>query len=228
VGSFTVPFAVVNDFKFVESLPENERRAGIVEGVKVALVRDRIFFEYLETNVDGLAKLEGRVLEDVIRRSCELHVDHIATGGDPFELGSARPLDFGHWVAHKLEQVSDFAIGHGEAVAIGMAVDLVYSARIGLLGGAIAERVLRLMERIGFELSSDFLTKTDEDGEFVILKGLEEFREHLGGELTITLVPEIGQRVEVHSMDRAEIVGALQDLQKRTATVKTAAVSGGS
>ncbi len=220
VGTFTVPFAVVNDAAFLDSLPVKERRAGIVEGIKVALIRDRIFFEYLEMNADKLADLDPEVLEQVIRRSCELHVDHIATGGDPFEMGSARPLDFGHWVAHKLEQVSGFAIGHGEAVAIGVAVDLIYSARIGMLAGATAERVLRLMERIGFELRSKFLSAADADGKLLILKGLEEFREHLGGELTITLIPEIGRMIEVHRMEVVEIEGALRDLERRSARNK--------
>lgn len=225
VGCFTVPFAVVNDFDFLESLPESERRAGIVEAVKVSLIRDRIFFEYLETNADRLGRLEKGVVEDAIRRSCELHVDHIATSGDPFEFGSARPLDFGHWVAHKLEQLSDFSIGHGEAVAVGMAVDLIYSARIGLLARETAERVLALMERIGFQLDSKYLTETGEDGKLVILRGLEEFREHLGGELTITLVPEIGCKVEVHAMEESVIEGALEELQKRAAAAETAAGS---
>ncbi|MEM7146747.1 MAG: 3-dehydroquinate synthase [Verrucomicrobiota bacterium] len=217
VGTFSVPFAVVNDLDFLESLPARDRRAGIIEAIKVALIRDRLFFEAIETRAAALADLEREALEVVVKRSAELHVDHIATCGDPFELGSARPLDFGHWVAHKLEQLSDFALGHGEAVAIGMAVDLVYSARIGLLERGVAERVLALMEGVGFELWSDYLlAKADGgDGQLAVLRGLEEFREHLGGELTITLVPELGQKVEVHEMEQAEILGALEELAER-------------
>jgi 3-dehydroquinate synthase len=216
VGTFSVPFAVVNDLEFLESLPEPERRAGIIEAIKVALIRDRLFFEAIEHRAEALAALEEDALEVVVRRSAELHVDHIATCGDPFELGSARPLDFGHWVAHKLEQLSDFEVGHGQAVAVGMAVDLIYSARIGLLDRETAERILGLMERVGFELWSDFLLARAEGGDqLAILRGLEEFREHLGGELTITLVPEVGQKLEVHEMDEVEILGALDELAAR-------------
>jgi len=100
-------------------------RNGIIEAIKVSLIRDAGFFHELEAMGDALARLESPALERLIQRSAELHVDHISTGGDPFEMGSARPLDFGHWAAHKLEQVSHFAVAHGEAVAIGMAVDLV-------------------------------------------------------------------------------------------------------
>lgn len=215
VGTFAVPFAVVNDLDFIHRLPERDRRAGIIEAIKVALIRDAAFFHYIESNADALAELEPEVLEKVIRRSAELHVEHIACGGDPFELGSARPLDFGHWAAHKLEPLSDFAINHGEAVAIGMAIDLLYSTNIDMLDTEICERVLTLMERIGFSLWSDFLDAHDGDTQPVILQGLEEFREHLGGELTITLVPEIGRKVEVHSMDEAAVLAAVKKLKLR-------------
>ena len=214
VGTFTVPFAVVNDLDFLKSLPERALRDGLIEAVKVSLIRDAAFFGYLEKRRDALEALELEPVERAIRRSAELHVDHIATSGDPFEYGSARPLDFGHWVAHKLEQLSNFAVTHGEAVAIGMAVDLLYSRRIGMLDSASTERILSLIEGIGFELWSDFLDQTDAaSGKPVILAGLEEFREHLGGQLTITLIPEIGRKVEVHEMDEAAVLASLEELQ---------------
>lgn len=219
VGSFAVPFAVVNDFVFLESLPERERRNGIIEAIKVALIRDRPFYEEIEKMGDALARLEQPALERVVQRSAELHVEHIAMGGDPFELGSARPLDFGHWAAHKLEQISHFAVSHGEAVAIGIAVDLIYSVKKGILEASTASRILELIERIGFETYHSGLIAEGKSGEPTILEGLEEFREHLGGELTVTLVPQIGQKLEVHEMDRELILAALDDLHERTLQV---------
>jgi len=193
----------------------------------VALLRDRPFFEYLEAKAGALRRLETEPVERAIRRSAELHVDHIATSGDPFEFGSARPLDFGHWVAHKLEQLSRFAVSHGEAVAIGMAVDLLYSLRIGLLSQRTGERILALIEGVGFDLWSDFLGRAGDAGaKPVILAGLEEFREHLGGKLTITLIPEIGRKIEVHEMDETQVLLALEDLRSRHAP-RTASVSAG-
>ena len=72
-------------------------------------------------------------MESVIRRSAALHLAHISASGDPFELTSSRPLDFGHWAAHKLEQLSRHRLRHGEAVAIGMALDSTYSCLSGAL-----------------------------------------------------------------------------------------------
>ncbi|MBL9115130.1 MAG: 3-dehydroquinate synthase [Verrucomicrobiaceae bacterium] len=218
IGTFAVPFAVINDFAFLDTLPERERRHGIIEAVKVGLIRDKVFFEEIESMAEDLAALKPSALERVVTRSAELHVEHIATNGDPFELGSARPLDFGHWAAHKLEQVSGFKIAHGEAVAIGMALDLVYSARIGLIERATARRIVELIEKLGFATYAPYLMRRAENGDKVILQGLEEFREHLGGELTITLVPDIGTKVEVHEMDQDHILGALDDLRIRGKT----------
>jgi len=215
IGTFSVPFAVINDFNFIKLLPEKEKRAGIIEAIKVALIKDRDFFEEMEAEATALGALEDAILERVIQRSAELHVDHIASAGDPFECGSARPLDFGHWAAHKIEQISAFELGHGEAVAVGIALDLLYSVRAGLLGEAAVERVLSLIESVGFSLFSEHLEAEDADGRKLVVRGLEEFREHLGGKLTITLVPEIGSKIEVHEMDARRVEATIQDLRQR-------------
>ncbi len=218
VGTFAIPHAVVNDLTMLRSLPPREARAGLIEAVKVALIRDAAFFERLEVIGDALGRLEPAAVEEAVEKSAHHHVDHIASGGDPFELGSARPLDFGHWAAHKLEPLSDFAISHGEAVAIGMAIDLLYAVDRGLLDEAAAERVLILMTTLGFDLYSPLLESRDDDGRLAILRGLEEFREHLGGKLTITLVSAIGQKLEVHEMDEPAVIATLQRLRERHAS----------
>ena len=215
VGTFAVPDAVVNDFSFLRGLPSNQKRAGFIEAVKVALIRDRSFFEQIEERADELAAFKMDAMEQVIRKSAALHLDHIASSGDPFEKGSARPLDFGHWVAHKLEQLSNFRIGHGDAVAIGLAVDLLYSARIGLVKEATAYRAIDLIEQLGFSTYDAILHDVDKNDMSVVLKGLDEFREHLGGELTITLIQGIGEGVEVHAMDKLHIKSALDELRER-------------
>jgi 3-dehydroquinate synthase len=215
IGSFAVPYAVVNDFALLDKLPVREKRCGLIEAVKVALIRDAEFYHWIESHADELAALKSEAVERAVTRSAELHVEHIATSGDPFEQGSARPLDFGHWVAHKLEQVSQFAIAHGEAVAIGMAVDLLYSVKAGLIDEATALRIVGLIERLGFKTYAPQLLQRHASGEPTILAGLEEFREHLGGQLTITLVPEIGRKIEVHEMNTRFIVEAVEQLRDR-------------
>lgn len=215
IGTFTPPFAVINDFDLLASLPPRDRRAGYVEAVKVALIRDGAFFNTIERDAEKLAAFEPEAMHRLIFRSAELHLNHIATSGDPFEFGSARPLDFGHWAAHKLEQLSEYRIRHGEAVAVGIALDVVYSRDLGFLDAVSAERILVLLERLGFELFVNELLHEDSLGALMVLKGLEEFREHLGGQLTITLLHGIGRGFEVHEMDNAAVVTAVHELRER-------------
>lgn len=216
VGTFAVPEAVINDFSFLRTLPNSQKRAGYVEAIKVALIRDRAFFEWIEGRSEELAKFMAQPMEQLIRRSAALHLDHIAGSGDPFERGSARPLDFGHWIAHKLEPMSDFQIGHGDAVAIGLAADVIYCAKVGLLKTEAAERVLDLLQSLGFEIYHPLLHSKNIEGGTIILDGLEEFREHLGGKLTITLIQALGQGVEVHQMDDEQVLLAIDDLRTRS------------
>ena len=213
IGAFAPPHAVINDFTLLATLPPKDMRAGYVEAVKVACIRDREFFEAMERDVEKLAAFDPAVMKRLIHRCAELHLNHIAGGGDPFETGSARPLDFGHWAAHKLEQISDFQIHHGEAVAIGLALDVVYSRQIGLLNAAAAGRILNLLRKLGFTLFAARLLAKDSRGEYQILAGLEEFREHLGGELTITLLKDIGHGIEVHEMQPHKIIASIDELE---------------
>jgi 3-dehydroquinate synthase len=206
---------VVNDTQALDTLPHRDKIAGVSEAVKVALLRSSDFFAYLETHCERIAMAQSDVLAVVVQRSAELHLAHICGNGDPFELGSARPLDFGHWVAHKLESMTAHRVRHGEAVAIGMAIDLTYSVSKGLLDPSTCERILKLLEAIGLRLWDDALMEQAPDGRYAIVCGLQEFREHLGGELHITLLRGVGDSVEVTEMDEAVVVQAIVTLARR-------------
>lgn len=216
VGTFAPPFAVLNDLDFVAALPPRDKIAGMAEAVKVALIRDRAFFQWLEGNADRLALFERAAMAAMIRRCAELHMRQIAHGGDPFETGSARPLDYGHWSAHKLESMTRHHLRHGEAVAIGIALDTRYSVRRGLLAAGEDERVCWLLEHLGFRLWHPALEKAGPQG-LAVMAGLQEFREHLGGELTITLLAEIGVGVEVHEIDEPLMAECIAWLKSREA-----------
>ena len=216
LGTFAPPFAVINDSAFLDILPEREKRGGMAEAVKVALIRDADFFVWLERESDALARFEPNALDTLVRRCAKLHMHQIAHGGDPFETGSARPLDYGHWSAHKLEGLTRNALRHGEAVAIGIALDARYSVLSGLLAEGEEMRVLRLLARLGFTLWDDALDLKDEKGRRRVISGLADFQEHLGGELTITLLEAIGRGIEVHAMDDALIEQSIRWLKAQS------------
>jgi 3-dehydroquinate synthase len=214
-GTFAPPFAVLNDLDLLTGLAERDKVAGMAEAVKVALIRDRDFFAWLEQSADDLVTFQRPALAALIRRCAELHMRQIAHGGDPFETGSARPLDYGHWSAHKLESLTKHHLRHGEAVAIGIALDARYSVLTGLLAEGQDERICALLEHLGFRLWHPALESRRPEGSLAILEGLREFREHLGGELTVTLLADIGRGVEVHQIDEAKMVAAMRWLKER-------------
>jgi 3-dehydroquinate synthase len=215
LGTFTPPFAVINDFDFISTLPARHCIAGMAEAVKVAAIRDQAFFDWLTAHASALRKLEPNAMQRMIRRCAELHLQHISQGGDPFESGNARPLDFGHWAAHKLETLSAHTLMHGEAVAIGLALDTRYAVTIGMLAMHALTAMYTLLNRLGFRLWHDALNARDQYGRRRVLEGLAEFREHLGGELTVTLIKQIGQSVEVHTIDECEANAAIDWLQEQ-------------
>jgi 3-dehydroquinate synthase len=214
LGTFVPPFAVLNDRRFLESLGRRDTIAGMAEAVKVALIRDADFFDWLETHARELADCSGDAVGELVRRAASLHLEHIATSGDPFEMGSARPLDFGHWAAHRLESLTRNRLRHGEAVAIGIALDTLYSSAAGLVPAKVVERILDLLGRLGLPRWDEALDLKDPTGRPVVLDGLAEFREHLGGELTVTLLAAIGRGVEVHEMREPLVMGALDELRR--------------
>ena len=213
IGAFAVPFAVINDFRFLHSQPEETRRAGLIEAVKVALVKDREFFEWIEANTVSLSDLEPAVLEACVEKSALLHARHIAAGGDPFETGSSRPLDFGHWAAHKLEALTSHHLSHAPAVAVGLALDTLYSSRAGLAPASVAERVLAVLRGLGLAIYHPALDWLDESARRRVFEGLDEFREHLGGELTVLMLKEIGQGVDVHRIDAELVAECIDELR---------------
>ncbi len=213
LGTFAPPVAVFNDFQFLNSLEPRDLRGGLAEAIKVSLIKDKSFYLWIQKHSESLLKAEKEIMVEQIYRCAQLHMQHIASG-DPFETGSARPLDFGHWAAHKLEYLSNFEIRHGEAVAIGICLDTLYSSLIGNIKLDEAESVVHLFQDLGF---ATFHSALEENDKINLFNGLNEFREHLGGQLTITVLKAIGKGEEVHEINfdfMKKAVDLLKDLSQ--------------
>jgi 3-dehydroquinate synthase len=214
IGTFAPPYAVINDYDFLDLLDEVDWRGGIAEAFKVAIIKDRVFFESLCRAAPALMRRDRAAMEFLVKRCAELHLAHIREGGDPFEMGSARPLDFGHWLAHQLEILSGYRVRHGQAVSVGMAVDCLLAESIGWLTGAEAGAVLDGLRSAGLPIWDDALDRRQPDGRRQIMEGLESFREHLGGQLTLTLPRGLGARDEVHEVDLVRLERVFERLAR--------------
>jgi 3-dehydroquinate synthase len=212
LGTFTPPFAVINDSAFLATLADRDWRSGLSEAVKAALIKDGAFFDLIEQQAARLAARDEHAMDMVVRRSAELHLQHIATAGDPFEMGSSRPLDFGHWSAHKLERLTNHKVRHGEAVAIGIALDTTYSYLSGFLPEGDWKRVIALFQTLELAVYAPELSHHAGD-QPAVLRGLDEFREHLGGRLTIMLLKAIGVPFDAHEIDKGVMLGSIEVLR---------------
>jgi len=205
IGTFAVPWAVINDAGLLSSLGDRDFVCGFAEAVKVTLLKDPAGFAEICRDAQRIRRRDLSAALPVIKSSARLHMDHITRGGDPFENREARPLDYGHWSAHKMEVMSGFSLRHGEAVAIGVAVDTVYSSLVHGLPEADVQRTLRCLGDLGLPLEHECLRDTQ-----VLFDGMEEFRQHLGGRLTLTMLEAVGRPIDVHEVDRARMAQALE------------------
>nr|MBC8290195.1 3-dehydroquinate synthase [Planctomycetota bacterium] len=205
VGAFATPWAVINDAALLSTLPKRDFVSGFSEAVKVSLLKDRALFESLCDNAERIRNRDMAIAGPIIEQSAIHHLDHITKGGDPFEALEARPLDYGHWSAHKLEVMTSFALRHGEAVGIGVAVDTVYSSLVHGLAAEDADRVLHCLANLGLPLDHPSLHETDE-----LFAGMEEFRQHLGGRLTLTMLNGVGDPLEIHEVDEPRMREAIR------------------
>lgn len=214
LGAFGVPWGVINDATLLSTLSDRDFLCGFSEAVKVSLLKDPAMFARLCELAPQIARRDMRAALPIIRDSGVWHLQHITAGGDPFEMLEARPLDYGHWSAHKLEPLSDYQLRHGEAVALGVAIDTIYSSLVHGLPIADALRVLQCLSDLGFELDHPLLADPR-----TLYIGMEEFRQHLGGRLTLTMLRGVGQPLDVHEVDLPKMGEAIEQVRSFAATL---------
>jgi 3-dehydroquinate synthase len=216
IGAFAAPFAVLNDGHFLTTLEQRDWISGLAEAFKVAIIKDLPFFEELEADAPKYVARDLEAMERSVQKCAILHLKHIAGGGDPFEFGSARPLDFGHWSAHKLESMTNYELRHGEAVSIGIAIDVCLAEQLGFITMTERDRVHRALASCGLPLWHSSLTKRSAaTGNLQVADGLEEFRQHLGGRLTLTMPDGLGRKREIHELDPKLVENAIRYLQTK-------------
>jgi len=200
LGTFTTPAAVINDCDFLTTLSRRDWTSGIAEAIKVGIIKDETLLEFIDNHCQQLQERDARSMRVLIERCAILHLEHIKNNGDPFETGSSRPLDFGHWAGHRLEMLSENQLTHGQAVAIGIALDMFCARDLGLVTAGECEYCVSLLKKVGLPVWDELLKVRDEAGNLQVLKGLEHFRQHLGGQLTVAMPDGLGRLTEINEL----------------------------
>jgi len=210
LGCFMPPSSIINDFSFIHKLPDREFFSALSECLKVSLIKDKAFFNDIESSVNLLNNRDSNTYERIIKHSAMIHLNHIVSSNDPFEQTNSRPLDFGHWLAHYIESKTNYLINHGEAVAIGIILDSYYSTNINLLTIDDFDRIKTTFLNLDIiPQNTSFINDITIDD---LSSALSEFAEHIGGELTITLPSSIGESIDVNYIDLEQYMKGLDYL----------------
>ncbi len=153
IGSFHQPREVLADTDVLATLPCREYQAGLAEVIKYGLICDREFFEWLEGNIEALARRDGATLARAIFRSCQIKAQIV--GRDEREQGERALLNLGHTFGHAIEAATGYVEWlHGEAVGLGLLMAASMSQRLGALAQADVARVEALLQRAGLRTTA--------------------------------------------------------------------------
>jgi len=208
VGAFYQPVEVVVDLDTLATLPEREYVSGLAEVVKYGIIWDAAFFRDLEAQGDALRSRRPDSLGGIVGRCCEVKAEVVAL--DERESGMRAVLNFGHTLAHALEQGAGYGAWlHGEAVAVGIEYAMQLSVRERGLAEEAAARVRRLLESLGLPTAPDARAPAPawED----IRAGMATDKKNRGGVPRFVLAEQVGN--VVFGCDVAE--PTLRDVYRR-------------
>jgi 3-dehydroquinate synthase len=188
IGAFYQPLAVIADTDTLATLPDRELRAGLAEVIKYGCVWDPLLFDWLDHNMPKLLARDVDALTYAIARSCEIKATVVAK--DEREHNLRAILNFGHTFGHAIEAATSYETYlHGEAVALGMVIAAEFSHRLGLIDGAIRDRVRALVEKAGLP------TEAPRVGAARMLELMQMDKKVLAGALRLVLLEKLGRAI---------------------------------
>jgi len=221
IGSFYQPSFVLADVQTLTSLPQRELTSGWAEVIKHGMILDKEFFEFLESNVDRLTKLEPKLLTRAIARSAAIKAQVVSQDEKERE-GKRTILNYGHTIAHGLEAATQYKrFLHGETVAIGMMGAAKLSQRLGLLPSAAVKRQQALLQKFGLPTSLQAEAASQRRGRkrsnlklslAGITRAMELDKKVRGTAIRWVLLQDIGKAVIRSDVPQKEVLAVLQEL----------------
>ncbi len=192
VGAFHPPVAVLADPAVLGSLHPAHLGAGMVEALKHGLVADQGYFAWIETQSAALLRRDPQVLAELVSRSVVIKASVVS--GDEREQGRRAILNAGHTVGHAIERVSNYAVLHGDAVAMGLVAEALLAHRLGLAERGLAPTIRLALERLGRPTTLDPTWRDD-----ALLDAMAMDKKVRGESLRFALPVTIGTMAGAHS-----------------------------
>jgi len=204
IGTIWQPAAVLIDTDFLNTLPTEEFLSGLAEIVKLAAIRDKELFRFIETNREQILKKNMGQLLHIIKRSIELKKEIVEK--DETEKNLRMLLNFGHTIGHGIEAASDFSISHGFAVSIGMVIESKISVKLGILPEAEEKRLQGLLTSLGLPV------KLPENIQAAkIINKIKADKKNIDKDIRMVVIDNIGSCIKdiVSVVDEKTIEGCL-------------------
>jgi 3-dehydroquinate synthase len=201
IGVFYQPRMVIADIDTLKTLPREELSNGIAEVIKLAAIKDKGLFEFLEKNMEPAMALRAAILEEIVVRNAAHKAEIV--GKDEKESGQRIILNYGHTIGHAIEAVSNFKIKHGQAVAMGMIEENRIACRIGLLHEEEAGRIAAVIKLAGLPTKMPNLSREDKEK---LLEAVKHDKKVLNDRVRFILLKAIGSAV-VSDKVEPEIIG---------------------
>ena len=211
IGSFYQPKAVYTDPGVLQTLSDKDIKNGIVEAIKIAVIKSPIFFKWLEKNVDQLLKKHKDLLYEVVKEAVSLKVDIVLK--DPWERGLRKMLNFGHSIGHALEVEAGYQdLNHGEAVVLGMLIETKMARNRGICSEEFEEKIRQILS---------FLRKQESIGKDIknldhnqLWETLTLDKKNYQGRVTFILPEALGKVSLIDNITKEEIIKALEEFKK--------------
>ena len=184
IGAFYQPRLVISDTATLKTLPVKEFANGMAEVIKSAVIRDKDFFTFIETNLDKIKTQDNAVLEEIV--FCSARIKARVVEQDEMDLGLRNILNFGHTVGHAIETVSDFNVEHGQAIAVGMLAAARIAQRMGLLESGELTRLKGVIAGAGLPTE---MPNLDTEG---IIQAIKHDKKIVAGKVRFVLPKAIG------------------------------------
>lgn len=207
VGAFHMPKLVYMNLSTLCTLPEEQFSSGMAEIIKHGLIRSISYYRWLKENREGILSMNLSLLEEMIFQSCQIKKQVVEE--DPKEQGIRAYLNFGHTIGHAVEKLSDFSLGHGQCVALGMVCAIYLSQKLGNISPSESEDILQTLQSYRLPIYLPIRENTSE-----ILKATKSDKKMSGTNIKFIVLKNMGEAEIFRDFSDSDLLDGISQIQK--------------